>query len=208
MKKPTPLQILVHLAGWLPLALLVYNFLTDNLTANPVQAIEQRTGLLALNFLLLSLACTPLATLTGWKELPLRRKALGNYGFLYASLHVLTFLWLDYNLNLLSIWRDVGTKSYTLLGAAAFLLLTPLAITSFPHWMKRLGKNWKRLHRLVYLISPLVAVHFFLSQKGDFFNLQGNILQPLIYAALIALLLTLRLPAVKRSIATLRSRAQ
>ena len=98
MKKSrlTPLQIIVHLAGWLPLALLLFDFFSDNLTANPIQAIEQRTGLNAITFLLLSLGCTPAAALSGWKELTQRRKALGNYAFLYAALHVSTFFIVDY----------------------------------------------------------------------------------------------------------------
>ncbi len=207
MNKPrfTPLQIIIHLAGWFPLAWLVFDFVTDNLTANPIQAIEQRTGFTAVTFLVLSLACTPLAYL-GWKELTQRRKALGNYGFLYASLHVSVFFGLDYGLNLAAIWRDVWNKSYIILGALAFLLLLPLAFTSFNYWMKRLGKNWKRLHRLVYLIVPLVIVHFFLARKGNIFTLQGNIAQPLFFAVIVLVVLLLRLPAVKQTLTGLRTR--
>ena len=194
----TPLQILVHLGGWAPLAQLGYELATGGLGANPIQAIEQRTGIHALTFLLFSLACTPLSTLTDWKELPLRRKALGNYGFLYAVTHVITFFGIDYGLNLSAIWRDVGTKPYILVGASAFLLLLPLAITSFKYWMKRLGKNWKRLHKLVYIISPLVVVHFFMAAKGDITTLSGNIGQPVLYGGIAALLLALRLSAVKK----------
>ena len=208
MKKSrlTPLQILVHLGGWAPLALLTYNFFTNQLTANPIQALEQQTGIQALTFLLFSLACTPLAAILGWKELLQRRKALGNYGFLYASLHLIIFIGLDYGFNLTAILRDVGTKWYILVGATAFLLLLPLALTSFKYWMKRLGQNWKRLHRLVYLISPLVAVHFLLSVKGDLLRLQGNLLQPLLYGALALTLLLLRITPVKTALIQLRTR--
>jgi sulfoxide reductase heme-binding subunit YedZ len=208
MKKPrfTPLQIIVHAAGWFPVAHLLFDFFTNNLTANPIQAIQQRTGLNAINFLLLSLACTPLASILGWKELLLRRKALGNYGFFHAALHVCTFFVLDYALDLWAVWRDVGTKSYIIIGLLAFLLLLPLAITSFNYWMKCLGKNWKRLHRLVYFISPLVVVHFFMAKKGDLFTLSGDILQPLAYGAVVLLLLVLRLGAVKRPLIALREK--
>jgi sulfoxide reductase heme-binding subunit YedZ len=208
MKKPrfTSLQILVHFAGWLPLALLLFDFFSDNLTANPIQAIEQRTGLNAITFLILSLACTPLASVFGWKELTQRRKALGNYGFLYAALHVTTFFVLDYGLNLSAIWRDVGTKSFIIIGALAFLMLLPLAITSFNYWMKRLGKNWKRLHRLAYIISPLVIVHFFMAKKGDLLNLSGDILQPLAYGAVALLLLLLRVTPIKKPLIALREK--
>ena len=187
MAKPrfTPLQLLVHLAGWIPLVVLLFDLFRDNLTANPIQAIEQRTGYTALVFLALSLACTPLAFL-GWKELTQRRKALGNYGFLYAALHVTVFVAVDYGLNLEAILRDVGTKQYILIGATAFLLLVPLAATSFNYWMKRLGKNWKRLHRLVYLIAPLVVLHFFMARKGNILNLTGDVFEPLLFAVIIS----------------------
>lgn len=210
MKQPKPrftlLQIIVHIAGWAPLALILYNFFTDNLTANPIQALEQQTGIHALTFLLYSLSCTPLAAILGWKELLLRRKALGNYGFLYATLHVAIFIGLDYGFNLNAILADVWNKWYIILGLSAFLMLFPLAITSFNYWMKRLGKNWKRLHRLVYVISPLVALHFLLSVKGDLFRLQGNLLQPLLYGGLAIFLLLLRLAPVKNALIGLRQR--
>src|SRR5574341_1532852 len=108
----TPLQLVVHVGGWLPLALLITDYANRRLTANPIQAIEQRTGLTALTFLLLSLACTPLASIGGFKSVIARRKALGLYGFLYACLHVATFFVLDYDLNLRLILADVGTKWY------------------------------------------------------------------------------------------------
>jgi sulfoxide reductase heme-binding subunit YedZ len=208
MPKPrfTPLQILVHLAGWFPAAQLLYGILTDNLTANPIQRLEQVTGINALTFLLFSLACTPLASVFGWKELLLRRKALGNYGFLYAALHVTIFIAIDYGLNLNRILRDVGTKWYILIGLLAFLLLVPLAFTSFTYWMKRLGRNWKRLHRLVYFISPLVILHFLLSVKGNLGNLSGNISQPVLYGAIAAILLLLRISPLKRALIQLRTR--
>ncbi len=208
MKKPSLLQIIVHIGGWAPLALLVFDFYRNNLTANPIQAIEQRTGIQALTFLLLSLACTPLASIAGWKELLQRRKALGNYGFLYAAVHVLIFWGLDYGFNMNAILRDVGTKWYIIIGLLAFLLLLPLAVTSFKYWMKRLGKSWKRLHTLVYFISPLVAVHFLLSIKGDIFHLQGNISQPVLYGSIALILLVLRISPVKRTLIGLRTRLQ
>lgn len=201
---PTPpltlLQIIAHLAGGLPLAWLLFDFFTDNLTANPIQALEQRTGQAAIVFLLLSLACTPLATLTGWQPFLQRRKALGLYGFWYATLHVGAFFIIDYGLNLAQVWRDVGNKWYILIGATAFSLLLPVAATSFKYWMKRLGKNWKRLHRLVYVIAPLGILHYLLASKGDFTQLQGNLAQPLLYGALAAALLLLRWPPVKRAV--------
>jgi sulfoxide reductase heme-binding subunit YedZ len=208
MRKPhfTPLQIIVHVAGWFPLARIMLEYYTQHLTANPIQAIEQHTGIQALIFLLLSLACTPLASILGWKELTQRRKALGNYGFLYAALHVFTFFVIDYGFNLPAVWVDIRNKPYIIIGATAFLMLVPLAFTSFKYWMKRLGKNWKRLHRLVYIISPLVVVHFLLTVKGNIFRLQGNLIQPLIYGAIVLILLILRIKKIKIALIGLRHR--
>jgi sulfoxide reductase heme-binding subunit YedZ len=204
MRKPTLLQISVHLGAWIPLAQIIYDYFNHQLTANPIQAIEQRTGVHALTFLLLSLACTPLSSILNWKQLTQRRKALGNYGFMYAAIHLTTFVGLDYAFNFKAILRDVGTKGYILLGLLAFLLLLPLALTSFKVWMKRLGRHWKRLHRLVYLISPLVAFHFLLSIKGNLTRLQGNITQPIFYGLIILFLLILRIPVVKTTLIGLR----
>ncbi len=206
MKKPTLLQIIVHMGGWLPLVSIIYDYFARQLTANPIQAIEQRTGKYALIFLLLSLACTPLSSIMGWKEFTQRRKALGVYGFMYASVHLLTFIGLDYGFNFGAILRDVGTKWYIIIGLTAFLMLLPLALTSFKASMKRLGKKWKQLHRLVYIISPLVAIHFLLSIKGNLSNLQGNILQPVQYGSIAILLLIVRIPQIKTTLIGLRSR--
>lgn len=208
MKKPrfTPLQIIVHIGGWTPLALLIADYFNHRLTANPIQYIEQETGIHALTFLLYTLACTPASSILGWRELTQRRKALGNYAFLYATLHITTFFWLDYGLDLLGIWRDVGTKWYIILGLTGFLMLIPLAFTSFNYWMKRLGKSWKRLHKMIYIIVPLIGIHFLLAVKGDLFRLQGNISQPLLYEGIALLLLILRIPPIKLALIGLRTR--
>lgn len=208
MKKFPWLRIFVHIYGWLPIAGLVFAFSNHGLGANPIQTIEQRSGIQALTFLILSLSCTPIATLTGWREIALRRKALGNYGFMYAALHIAIFTGLDYGFNLQAILKDVGTKTYIVIGLLAFLLLLPLAITSFQYWMKRLGKSWKKLHKLVYVISPLVIFHFLASVKGDIFRMQGNLGRPLLYAGIVLVLLILRIPAIKIAIRSTRDHLQ
>lgn len=187
---------------------MIYKFFTNQLTANPIQALEQQTGLQALIFLLCSLACTPLSSIAGWKELTQRRKALGNYGFIYAFLHVSTFLALDYGFNLKAIWGDVGTKWYIFIGLTAFLLLLPLAFTSFNYWMKRLGKNWKRLHKVVYVISPLVALHFLLAVKGNLLRFQGDIIQPIVYGSIALVLLIVRIKPIKNTLINLRNQTR
>ena len=204
-KKTFPwLRIAVHMIGWLPLAKLIFDFTANNLTANPIQAIEQRLGRTALYFLVASLAVTPAYTVTGWREILPRRRALGMYAFLYASLHFLTFTGLDYGFNLAQILDLVATKPYILLGSLAFSLLLPLAVTSFDYFIRRMKKNWKRLHWLVYPAGLIVIVHFAWARKGDLLRLQGNILQPLLWGLLVVFLLILRIPAVRKRVSGLR----
>jgi sulfoxide reductase heme-binding subunit YedZ len=202
----TPLQIAVHGYAWSVLILLIFQFITDNLTANPIQALEQRTGRHALTLLVLSLACTPLNTLFKWTEPLKRRRALGLYAFMYAVIHVLIFLHLDYGLAWSLIAQTIFEKPFIIVGVISFLLLIPLGWTSFDIWKKRLGKNWKRLHQTIYLIAPLVVLHYAWSKKGNFFALQGEIIRPLIYGLIVVLLLVLRIPQVRRPLASSRDR--
>ena len=202
----TPLQVAIHIYGWSALVRLIIDFINDNLTANPIQALEQRTGRHAITLLVLSLACTPLNNLFGWRELIKRRRALGLYAFLYATIHVIIFVDLDYGLAWSLIVQTIIQKPYIVVGMLSFLLLMPLALTSFDIWKKRLGKNWKRLHQLVYLIAPLAALHYAWGKKGDFFRLQGEIIRPLIYASIIIIFLIMRLPQVKKVLASARDR--
>jgi sulfoxide reductase heme-binding subunit YedZ len=173
---------------------------------NPIQELEQRTGRHAITLLVLSLACTPLNNIFGWRELIKRRRALGLYAFMYASIHVLIFLDLDYGLAWSLIIQTIFEKPYIIVGMTAFLLLIPLAFTSFDIWKMRLKKNWKRLHQMIYLIAPLVVLHFAWSKKGDFFSLRGEIIRPLIYGLVVVILLIFRIPQVRRAIASLRDR--
>jgi sulfoxide reductase heme-binding subunit YedZ len=202
----TPLQILIHLGAWFPIARLIFEAFTHELTANPIQHIEQRTGRAAISLLFLSLAVTPLRTLFGWKEPLKRRRTLGLYAFIYAVIHIVVFAGLDYGLAWNLIIEAVFQKPYIIVGAAAFLLLIPLALTSFDIWKVRLKKNWKRLHKTVYIIAPLVVLHYAWGRKGNFFALQGDILLPLIYGLIFLFLMFLRIPAVRRWIASARTR--
>jgi sulfoxide reductase heme-binding subunit YedZ len=205
LKRYTLLQIIIHLGAWFPLARLVFEAFTGGLTANPIQHIEQRTGRAAITLLFLSLTATPLNSLFGWREPLQHRRTLGLYAFLYATIHIIIFADLDYGLAWSAIIETVFQKPYILVGAAAFLLLIPLAITSFDVWKVRLKKNWKRLHQMVYFIAPLVVLHYAWGKKGNFFALQGDILLPLIYGLIFLLLMLLRIPAVRRFIASART---
>ena len=208
LNRYTPLQLAVHLGAWYPLAHILFDLLTHNLTANPIQALEQRTGRAAITLLILSLACTPMSSLFGWKEPIKRRRALGLYALMYATIHVIIFMDLDYGFAWSLIIQTIFQKPYIILGVTAFLMLIPLAMTSFDIWKKRLGKNWKRLHRLIYYIAPIALLHYAWGKKGTFFALQGEILRPLVYSLVFLLLMVLRLPAVKRPIAAAWSRGR
>ena len=196
------LLIITHVGAWIPLALLVFDFFTNNLTANPIQEATFRTGKTALALLALSLACTPLNTLFNFHAAIKVRKPLGLYAFMYASIHFLIFIWVDLGLNWAFIKEAFLEKPYALVGFSAFLILLPMAITSTRGWQKRLGKNWKRLHRLVYLAGGLVVVHYIWVVKSDY-------REPLLWGLGIGLLLLLRIRPVKawarRRIAAARS---
>jgi len=196
--KLTPLRIAIHLIGIFPFAKLLFDYFANNLTINPIQYLEQQTGLAAVTLLVLSLTTTPLRTVFNWRQPSKHRRALGLYAFFYAFLHVTIFTAIDYGFNLNLLFEATFEKRYTLVGSVAFFLLLLLAITSFNWWMRKLGKNWKRLHKLIYLIAPLVIVHFAWSIKGDIFTLQGDVIKPLIYGMIVLLLLVLRVPAVKK----------
>ncbi len=207
-KRYTPLQIFMHLAAWFPVVRLVFEAFTGGLTANPIQHIEQRTGRAAITLLILSLAATPLNSLFGWREMIKRRRALGLYAFMYASIHVLIFINLDYGLAWSLILQTILQKPFIIVGTLAFLLLIPLAVTSFDVWKVRLKKNWKRLHTLVYFIAPLALLHYAWGKKGDFFHFSGEVVRPWIYTLVFLSLMILRIPAVRRFIASIRTRVR
>jgi sulfoxide reductase heme-binding subunit YedZ len=194
MKKPKHwLAILTHVAALTPLAVMAWEYARGQLSANPIREITLRTGKAALVLLVLSLAVTPVHILFGTRLVLKLRRPLGLYAFLYASLHGLTFVGLDYGFNLGLLLREVLQKRFVQAGILAFLLLLPLAITSTRGWMRRLGKNWKRLHRLVYVAALVAVVHFVWLAKGD-------IREPLAYGAVVVLLLAVRLPFVRSAI--------
>jgi len=190
-------QAAVHIAAWLPLILLVFNWTTNNLTFNPIQALELRTGKYALILLILALACTPLNTVFGFRQAIKVRRALGLYAFMYASIHFLIFIGLDYQFDLNLLKEAIFEKRYALVGFAAGLILLTLALTSTRGWMKRLGKTWTKLHKFVYLAGILVIVHYVWLVKSD-------IRVPLLYGALVLILLILRIPSVRRAASRLR----
>ena len=147
---------------------------------------EHRLGLWAIRFLMLALAITPLRQLTGWNVLVRFRRMLGLYAFAYASLHLSAYLGLDLRGYWTQIFEDIAKRPYITVGFIAWLLLVPLAITSTTGWIKRLGRNWARLHMLVYAVAVLAVLHFWWLVKSD-------IREPALYAGIAALLLGWRL---------------
>jgi len=202
----TPLQIAVHIYAWSELAFLIFDLLTGRLSANPIQDLERRTGRHAITLLVLLLLCSPVYTIFKWSEPLKRRRALGLYTFMYVAIHMIIFVDLDYGLAWSRLYKEVVEKPRLIVGLLAFLILIPLAITSFDIWKKRLGKNWKRLHQLVYLIAPLAVLHYVWSKKGNILTLQGEIAKPLIYGIIIAIFLIFRIPPVRKALASFSSR--
>jgi len=189
-------QILTHVGALLPLAWLLWETWQGQFIVDPVKEITTRTGKTALILLILSLACTPMNTVFGFKQALRVRRPLGLYAFVYAGLHFLTFVGLDYGFDLALIRQDIVNQRYVLVGFAAGLLLLSLAITSTRGWQKRLGRNWKRLHRLVYLAGILAIIHFMWLVK--------DIREPLRYGAVVALLLIVRIPGIRKALSNAR----
>jgi sulfoxide reductase heme-binding subunit YedZ len=176
------------LAGALvPLAAIALRAWRGDLGANPIAQALNQVGLLALIFLVAALACTPAKRLVGWTW-PMRiRRELGLIGFFYASLHVCTYVGLDQDFDWGAIWADVTKRKFIYVGALAFVMLIPLAVTSTSGWIRRLGHaRWARLHRLAYVAPVLAALHFYWRVKSD-------ASEPLMYAAVLATLLAARL---------------
>ena len=179
-------KLAVHIGALTPLVWLLVDWRLDQLTFNPIQEITKRTGRDALVLLLLALSCAPLSQVLKWRRILTVRRALGVYAFVYAFFHFATFVWLDYMFDLALIAEGILKKPFALVGFLAFLMLLLLAITSTNGWIKRLGKNWKRLHRLIYPAAVLVIIHFTWAAKQNF----G---EPLTYGSVLVLLLLWRL---------------
>jgi len=175
----------------LPLGSMLFDAVHNSLGANPIQALQYRTGDWALRFLLITLTLTPLKILFGVVFQMRFRRMLGLFAFFYASLHLTVYVGLDQSFSWAYILEDVPKSPYILVGLSAFVLLVPLALTSTRRMVRRLGRNWQRLHRLVYLAAVLVIVHFFWLVKAD-------LREPAIYAGVLAFLLGVRIVHARR----------
>lgn len=170
----------------LPFAFLLNDAVSDALGPDPIETMHFRTGDWTLRFLLITLACTPLKLLCNWKFQLRFRRMLGLFAFFYASLHFSVYFGLDLSFSWAQIVDEVPQSPYVLVGLAAYLLLIPLAATSTRKMVQRLGKNWKKLHRLVYATACFGVIHFFWLVKAD-------LSEPSIYALILAVLLGIRI---------------
>ena len=191
------LRVLTHLGALAPLVALILDIGFYRLSVNPIQDITLRTGKTALVLLVLTFACTPANKIFGLRYALRIRRTLGLYAFLYACLHFMVFVGLDYGFNPFLLREAIFEKPYAMVGFAAFMTLIPLAITSTSGWMHRLGRRWKLLHRLVYLAGFLAVVHYVWLVKSD-------IRQPLAFGTVIVVLLTARLPIIGRAARRMR----
>ncbi len=180
---------LLWLFCMLPMLWLFYAAATDQLGANPAEALTRSTGELTLRFLCLVLAISPLRVVFGLSALARFRRMLGLFVYAYVCLHLLSYAWFDMGFDPMDMARDIAKRPFILVGFIAFLLLTPLALTSFNRAIKTMGaRRWQQLHRAVYLVAGLAVLHFFWMRAGK--NDFGEVL---LYAVILGALLAWRL---------------
>jgi sulfoxide reductase heme-binding subunit YedZ len=198
------LKPLVFVLSLAPAGYLVYLTLTNNLGINPAETLQLETGIWALRFLVATLAVTPLRRLSGWNRLIQYRRMLGLFAFFYAFVHFLTYLILDQYFALDQMLADVVKRPFITMGFIAFVLMIPLAVTSTKGWIRRLGRRWQSLHRLIYVSGVAAAIHYIWKVKVP-------LGPPVYYAAVVALLLAFRMYwsiRSAKSISTQQVRAQ
>jgi methionine sulfoxide reductase heme-binding subunit len=183
-----PARAAVWLLCLTPAGLLVWRGFTGRLTANPIEFITLETGFWALTLLMVTLAITPVRRITGWNRLISFRRLIGLFAFFYATLHLLTYITLDRFFEFGEIGADILKRPYITVGFAAFLLLLPLAITSTRGWVRRLGRRWITLHRLIYPAAALAVLHFYWKKAS-----KADVSEPLLFAGILAALLLVRL---------------
>jgi len=189
-KQITLVKTAVFFLALVPFSLLLLRAWNYGLGANPIETITHFTGIWTLRFLAITLAITPLRRLTGQSKLIRFRRMLGLFTFFYASMHFLTYIWLDQYFDWPFIVEDIVEHPYVIVGFTTYLILLLLAVTSPRFMVRTLGNNWKKLHRLIYPAAFLASFHFIWLVKSD-------IREPLLYFALFSVLMLLRIPAVQ-----------
>jgi sulfoxide reductase heme-binding subunit YedZ len=184
------LHPLVHIGSSLPLLVGLWDFWQNNLGANPIQDITHRTGKTAITLLIISLAVTPLRQILKWSQINKLRRPLGLWAGFYAGLHFTIYIAIDYGFQWKAIFDNTLTNWFILLGGTAGVILLLLSITSLKFFLKKMGKNWKKLHRFVYGAGILASLHFILAVKP-------GVIRPWPYVAFMALVLSFRLTPVQ-----------
>ena len=179
-------QSVIFFLSSIPFIIIIAKIFLDKLGPEPIKEITHHTGEWTLLFLVFTLSMSPLKRFTNLNIWISIRRMLGLFAFFYASLHMFTYIGLDYQFDLSAISKDILTKKFIFVGFAAWFLMIPLALTSSKKMMSVLRKNWKKLHRLIYLISILGVIHFLWLVKKD-------LTEPLIYLLIIIILLILRI---------------
>ncbi len=175
-------KILIFLAALVPLERLAWKAFHDGLGANPVEVITHSTGDWTLILILTTLSITPLRKLTKQYWLIGVRRMIGLFAFFYGCLHFTTYIWLDKSFDVHEMIKDVYKRPFITAGFTAFVLVIPLALTSTKGWIRRLGKNWQRLHRLIYVTGIAAVIHYIWLVKAD-------LRKPLQYAFVLGVLL-------------------
>ncbi|MHC1781749.1 MAG: sulfite oxidase heme-binding subunit YedZ [Anaerolineaceae bacterium] len=204
-RRSSLIRTAVVAAAWLPALWMIWTYFFAPVSIDPVQYLERFSGQVAIIILIASLACTPLTTYLQFRDAATIRKPLGLFAFFYSAIHFLIYSGLDFLFDLQYLGDDVFTKAYLLVGLLALIILLPLAATSFKPVKKAMGRNWRRLHSLVYLINILVVLHYSWAKKGNLWTLSGEQLFPFISGLVVILLLVLRLPFVKRGFLRLKA---
>jgi sulfoxide reductase heme-binding subunit YedZ len=189
-----PAKVAVFLGGLYPLARIVLLGVTGGLGANPIEFITLSTGLWTLVFLCITLAVTPVRRLTGLNALLRFRRMLGLFAFFYVVLHFTTYIWFDNWFDVLAILKDIAKRPFILVGFSAFVLLIPLAVTSPKAMVRKLGRRWQTLHRLIYPIVVLAILHFWWMKAG-----KHDLILPKIYGSIVVVLLAWRVIVWLRS---------
>lgn len=183
----TLLRVSVFLLALVPFVRLFYLGFNDGLGANPIEFVTRSTGTWTLVFICLTLAVTPLRKLTGRAWIFRFRRMIGLYAFFYCAMHLLTYVWFDQFFEISEIWRDVIKRPFITAGFFGFLLMIPLAVTSNAFSMRKLGRKWQQLHKLVYIVAPAGIVHFWWHKAS-----KNDLFEPTIYGAIVLVLLALR----------------
>jgi len=179
------LKMVIFIFSLVPIFFIIYQIITNQLGPEPIKDITHHTGKWTLYFIVITLAMTPLKKITKLNIWINYRRMFGLFIFFYASVHLMTYVGLDYRFDLASIGDDIIKKKYIFIGFSAWLLLIPLAVTSNKRMVKILKDKWKKLHRLIYLISLFGVIHYLWLVKRD-------LTEPLIFLAVILILLAFR----------------